>query len=470
MAKEVRYSGEGIEPVVLVWSLDGTAIGAIFSTREGTWIVDAYNTVSGTKASSDTYLSSFAPCLWPHKNSLQVMTIPTYDDVGVIVDIFEVWPSPNDYPVESFSVESNSLNEPIRSLSFSPSTYQISVITNTYTLLAFDIQNSRVLLQEEDFHGGIQFSPNGDVLVANGRNGIQFWKYTSNGGYIKWKIFPYWNHPDDIAESGIQVSPTLSSFLIPGRTLLEVLYLDGPVTDPPLSEFNYHSEFSANGVLVITAPIIHDRGATITITNLHKNSSEFIDTELEIHGLALTGNVLLVEMGMRGMFIVAWRLTAEGTVDGTLGIGRADHSNSLWAKKLQGSDTQLWVEGHFGVIGNHNGDFIYYNIETGEELESVPVAVPPLYSSSWKYIQGPVYEDFKAQPGAHHLIKYNDPPDNLLISIPWYKDGWVIYPGGEHQHQFWLPPHWRSWIAAQWIDDITTLRLYEMGSITVIKF
>jgi len=467
VAKDVECFRGGIEPMVLVWSPDGTKIGVIFKAGGGTWVVDVYDVASGTKALSGTFLSSSAPHLWPHEDSLWIMTILS-DGTGAIIRTFAVWPILSDDFIESFFIELNLRDALLMSTSFSPSTYQISAITHQhsdlYTLLVFDIQNSKTLIMEEGFYRAHCFSPCGDLLVAFEISGIQIWKYTSNGHYTRWRDCQYWKGLDATIRNS-QISPTSSSILIPSETLLEVLHL----TDPPSQEPKYCCNFSANGILVATAPCYYDEGI-VTITNLHKNSSESINTEFEIEGLALTGNILLVKVWREHGLIVAWRLTTEGTVDGTLGIRGADYSNSLWTKPLQGDDVKFWVEGYIGVITDSEGSFVYYNTETGEELESVLVAIPPPSSHSWKYFHDQEPEEFGAQFGIHNFIKYHDPSDNPPMFIPWYKEGWIMYPRREHQHWFWLPPHWRSWYVAQWVDSVASLRLYNTNYKAVIKF
>jgi hypothetical protein len=88
-----------------------------------------------------------------------------------------------------------------------------------------------------------------------------------------------------------------------------------------------HDAFSPHGTFIATA---YFWGNTITITNLHSQNpfpSQFIDTDLEISAMVLTGNVLLVKGSDK---IVAWLLTEEGVVDGIFGNTRADCNDSLW--------------------------------------------------------------------------------------------------------------------------------------------
>jgi hypothetical protein len=90
--------------------------------------------------------------------------------------------------------------------------------------------------------------------------------------------------------------------------------------------------FSPNGAYIATA---YQGESTITITNLHSpypSPSQFIDTDLEILAMVLTGNVLLVKGADK---FVAWLLTEEGVVDGIIGNTRADCNDSLWEISIQ---------------------------------------------------------------------------------------------------------------------------------------
>ena len=74
--------------------------------------------------------------------------------------------------------------------------------------------------------------------------------------------------------------------------------------------------------------IAHKLGNIVTIFDiLAQSPPEFIDTNVELEGLALAGNVLLVA-GSRE--IVAWLLTEEGLVDGIIGDRGVGRSDSIW--------------------------------------------------------------------------------------------------------------------------------------------
>jgi hypothetical protein len=162
------------------------------------------------------------------------------------------------------------------------------------------------------------------MVTASTRNNLLVWRYAS-GQYTQWREFQQ-------APGPLQFSPTSSSILSRAGALLRVLNLDPSSAAPAVeSTTSVHSQcydaFSPHGTFVATA---YHGGNTITITNLNPQipfPSQFIETDLEISAIFLTGNVLLVTGSGK---IVAWLLTEEGVVDGIIGNTRADHNDSLW--------------------------------------------------------------------------------------------------------------------------------------------
>ena len=489
VVKEIEGGATNHSLHSLVWSLDGTTICAIFPTEELTWAVVKWEVASGKEASIGEFRSLAKPFLWSNNDTLRVMVMlgngGNNDDERsrVTADILEVWPIPIDDPVESFPIGVNP-DGPSISFSFSPSARRISVtdsLCREGTLFAFDIRNSKVLFRGRGYFSQSHLSPDGSLLAACQPDAVCTWKYTSEQGYVPWRKFPSW-HTRDLAPRYCRLSTTSSSILISCNDFLEIRHLEDPQTNPPPQPDNSYDQFSTDGAYVVTVP---RGGRTIAITNLHKHLSWSIDTELDIQGLALTNNVLLV--GGDGM-VVGWRLTAEGMVDKVLNDGRkGDHDDRLWTKALPRHHARIWVRDHIGVIAASEDLFdigdptpsdpagkplMYYDTETGEELESVSVEAPPPSSPSWDHLCNRTL-DFGAQRSFSrhdfvHLEDDQDPP----VSMPWYKEGWVKYPEGEHWHRFWLPVHWRSdWRGAHWIDDATTLRLVTAGSgPVIIKF
>ena len=454
-------------PSSLVWSLDGTKIGVILQRGKETWEVKTYHIVSGGSMSVQDLPSKSMPLLWTHNGSFQVMTMLSEEGIGITVNVFKVGPALLDSLVKSYSINLDIYKVIDGRISFSPSTYRTCITKETIVVL--DIQNSRILLQEDGPYYFGSLSPDGSLLVASGKEGkTSLWKYTSSQGYILWGKLPYWG--GDFNKQEYVFSPSLSSILISSGMYLEMQKLEGLATNPSAEGNLHYGEFSTDGTYVVTAS---KQGQTITITNLHNNTSQIVDIWFSLHALALTGNILLVQ---GADMIVAWRLTPDGTVDGVLGIGRADCSDSLWTKPLQeGSDAKFCVEGQVGVIWDSE-DLMYYDVETGEKLGVVPGQTSPVYDfKSFGDHVGLPFDEYSFS--WCHFTNHDDPSkDN---TIPCCKEGWVKYPEGDHSHRIWLPIHWRpiwngpdldyEWSDGHWVNDVTTLQLHTSFGLAIIK-
>ena len=100
---------------------------------------------------------------------------------------------------------------------------------------------------------------------------------------------------------------------------------------------------------------------------------------MEVEGLALTGNVLLV-MGYTK--IMAWLLTEEGMVDCNPDDRRADYSDSIWAVSLLEWNLytpMFLVESQTGIIkSDENTLHIYYTIT--EPFRAPLCSINPWYN------------------------------------------------------------------------------------------
>ena len=359
-AVEKIEHGVKVQPEVLICSSDGTIICATFRVRVRTWTVVAYYVASGRVAHTTTLESVVTPCLWSFNNFLQVMTVSCAEDPQASnINILKIWPISNDCKIESFTVKGNYIGQ---TLAFSPSTYQICTANRT-KLSVIDIQNSEVLLLQEDHFSGEHFSTDGGLLVARRLDNVAFiWKYTPGQGYSLWKKFPSWGSGD---LKYYRFSPTSSSMLSSTSHSFEVQHFSLG-TEPPTKSTGYWDELSTNGIYFVVTPKL---GSTVTIASLRESSSQSLDTGLEIQGLALTGNILLVDGTDR---LAAWRLTAEGVVDMFLGDGRGGDGGELWTKPVEDPYIIVGVNDGIGAIESIEGCRYYYDTKTGEELEPLP--------------------------------------------------------------------------------------------------
>ena len=443
-----------------VWSSDGTTIYVPSKGEDTAWVVTAYNIASG-KIYSSVVQSSVKPHLWLHGTFLWVMAIVYNNDSQATINILEIQLNSINNLIESFPA--NNLVELLprdthAEISFSPSTYQISAIIpkSEYegTLVAFDIQSSKVLVEREDYlvQSGSHFSPDGRLLVASdGMEHVFVWEYTPEQGYALWMNL--WPKIDPLHYlCGYKSSPSSSMILILSTHHLRVHNLEGPRPNSP--KYNRHHVIFLNNppTCVITAS---KSGSTFTITNLQNSSSQCIDTKFKIHNLDITYNILLV----RGKdVIVAWQLTTEGTVNKVLDNTGGDSDGRLWTKPvLPNVPVELSTCGHVGAIKASQDLIYYYDTETGLELDPITVNTPAYRFSRWEVLGGDkgysVSSNWDCFPGFEYPTEYHLKSDKAKLH-----EGWVKYSEGDHQHQFWLPPEWRHLFKrSYWVENVTTV-------------
>ena len=440
----------------LVWSLDGR----IISTVVRDWgsdlsIVCRYDVASGAALPLATVQSEDIPRIWAHDESFLVMTA-TRSGEACTIDIFEVGSALT--KVESFLIQFGGRGHRINS--FSPTTYRISssVVVPDRQLLVLDIRNSdRLLMEIGDFESHC-FSSDGSLFTASTMDHVHLWKYT-DGRYTPWREFP----SRDSLYGLPQFSPTSSSILVRCKRLLRVWRLDVPLSPLPVHGPQF-AAISGSGTHIATAS---DRNGTVTIANLLSSTpSQFIDTDLEIRGLALTGNVLLV-VGTGQT--TGWRLTEEGTVDGVFGNRRAGPGDRIWTVSMdqwRPTDLRFLIEGQIGVIGSNLSTPHIYHTQTGEAIDA---SLLPLYgvgdwgshateSQGWNQLR---YRDLDGQ--------HCPAEGSWQVSRTTMREGWVKDPAGKHR--LWLPVEQRTFRDADWFDEVTALqlRLSDWQSV-IVKF
>jgi len=484
---ECGITGSGLE---LVWALDGKSIGSISPRVLGTLTMHIYNIGAGTILSSVTLQSRDKPYVWAHDESFRIATITTWDHTGCRINIFEAGSTL--VRVESFPFKSYS-----NIGTFSPTTYRISVFTpgdcnHSAGLLILDIQNSGVLLQETGSYGYSTFSPDANLFGAFVGDHLSVWRYTS-GHYTQWKEFQQTPTP-------LQFSPTSSSILGNAGTLLHLIHSDHfPTTLAIESAVTTNSiprdAYSPHGNYIATT---HRGKSTITITNLcsqNPSPSQFIDTNLDISEIVLTGNVLLVKGSDT---VAAWLLTEEGIVDGVPGNRRVDQDDSIWSTSSQNTALQaqlsqdknpsFWArllqqdhgekqndDKHLefsvgdGIAAlRHSNGFVFhiYHMETGEILKLDTAFLHP--KQTWYRFYNPHQDDCDLYH--HNLHKHHEHLEcDWPVSQSTLQEGWIKDPEGKHR--LWLHPHWRvAGNSMEWFNKVTTLRLKSSSELVIIKF
>ena len=457
------------ENVSLTWSLDQATICAILSYpgingilqfqdyNTEIYIVHVYDVASGTTSPS-TLQSRFKPHLWAHSTSFRAITVEQGEQ-AITIDISEVGSVRT--KVESFYVKPWDQCDKIGS--FSPTTRRISISNSIRNQLrVLDVRKPECLLEVSE--GGKHFDSNshcfssdGSLFAASSFSGVHTWKYTS-GRYTLWREFPVWN-ASAFDYSPPQFSPASSSILGHCGGSLQVWRLDSPPIVAHPNSREPLAVISHCGTYITTC---YPNNSTVTITNLlSPTPSQSIDTDMHVYGLALTGNVLLVEDGLK---LVAWRLTKNGIVDGVSAGKRAGRGDSIWTVSAR----CVWflVEDQIVVIKDDEENVIHvYHTGTGEVLEPAQASLHP---------RGYQYHPAEIQLCQHYL-HYRDlgtldipSGDEWPVTLVALEEGWV--KDLEGKHRMWVPVEWRADLHnAGWLRN-TTLLLYPHDAAVIVRF
>ena len=442
----------------LVWSLDGSMIAATFSSPSSALAVATYDVASGAQLFAEfKWEANYR--LWACEKSFRLMETALDDgDTTFKIAISKIGSTL--VGVESFSVTVGVVLPSTPKFTFSPSACRVAVF-GVFTFYVLDIQNSKCLLEESGRFTSSQFSSGGNLFAASHQNGIRVWKYIS-GSYVLWgeSPFPYLS-VFSRSNPSLQFSPSSSSILCWCGNLLQAWRLQDPLTAPKTSR--RYAAMSRSGRRVATA---YKSEKTIELIDLHSQApSQFVEVGVEIEGLVITGNVLLVASSGK---IMAWLLTEEGTVEG-------DHhgrGGSIWTLLSSSWRCMSWclrVGGHIGVIKTDDPHPVIYHTETGEALEGA--REPQHFSHRWvPFYQLPDRHEYR-RLGYPDAPQDNIPPEEdwLILNTAMRKEGWVMDPQG--RHRLWVPVEWRKyWKRENWHHDITTLFSNIGSQPVIIKF
>ena len=446
VAKQVECGDTVGSP--LVWSLDGRAISTILR-RSGA--VQVYDVDLGTMQSLGTLQSSDKSRLWAHDKAFRVMKT-RWDGQARTVDIYEARSVLT--KIESFRVGSFEGDYSIRSLS--PATYRISAMIR-HRLHILDIRNSEILLEDDrdfDTHS-FKFSSDGSLFAGFAQSSVWIWKYGS-GRYTLWRTL---SCQSVFSPSFLQFSPASSSIMGLFIGALRVWRLDGPPgvvhpdRDKPLDALSDCGTYVSTG---------HWGRTTVTITNLLSQApSQFIDTDMEVCGLVIIGNVLLV-MGHSMERITAWQLGEEGVVDVPSGDRSAGRSGSIWTMRV--SNPLVSIGRRTAMIKSDWMAAHHFDIGTRGVLDPPPPQTPPYP------IRGSYYL-LDLKEGRHSpLWSEHDTcsEEGQPVPVATLEERWV--KGAEGRHRLWIPPAWESYSCNEcWLHNRRALWLNSQSRNFMIK-
>ena len=283
---------------------------------------------------------------------------------------------------------------------------------------------------------------------------IRVWRYAS-GCYTPWREFL--DLPILFNPSPVYFSPTSSSILARFLNTIQVYPLDGPPIVAPPDGAKPLAILSPCGTYIATA---RQLGHTVTITSpLSQTVLQLIDTDMDIWGIALTGNILLVFDSGR-VRVAAWLLTEGGLVDGVFGDRRADDGDGIWVAWAGAHITNFTIKGKTVVIEEPKHTHAYHT-GTGEAIGPTRVhPCDPLYSLA-------------AMSGGQHYPHYHAanirdlPRRDLPVPLVAPRVEWVKDPEGKHR--LWMPVEWRA-RPAGWLSNIKALWLCHTDGPVIIMF
>ena len=476
VAKEIVCSGKAIS---LVWSLDGRTIGTLeyLPPRTGHigTHVNTYDVVSGTPTFFANIRSYHQPLLWAFETSFRVLTterhpldhakIETQIQISVVqppLTTIRRWSITTEAQAKDTSTDHTPGSKVV---SFSPAACRIAIFAGG-KLLIFQDRSPVPLLEEEGHFLSPCFSPDGSLFAASKDEIVYTWRYPSCC-YVRWAEFRCQGYINSL-----HFSPTSSAFLSHSGNILKILNSEGL---PNNYEFHrrQHAAISHSGCRIAS----HKPKNFVEITDPHSTSpSQSIHTQVQIDGLLISGNVLLV---IGSGQVVAWLLEKEGLASGDRRFKDDDH---IWAVSLTPPDhgdktlptsllqpkpkLKFHVEGQIGVIDRGEIGLFFYNTETGEVLPSTQTPLS---------LSGPGYDPSDRLCGRHHRHYHNLSQHHTPPRGSWYpsetalREGWVRDPEG--RHRLWLHVEWRkSWDLADWCHNITTQFGIVGGLPVVVKF
>ena len=426
VAKEIAC---GPNITSMVWSPDGRSIATTSGLPQLAdpyvlWSIRTYNVASGIGLCVEGLQSYGTPYLWAHKKSFQIASVSSKRGCTTI-EIFEIGSAL--IQVHSFNITDLGIQffEAIWSISPSTSRFFISA---PYGLYIFDYRNSYVLLKETGCFKSHCFSSDGTFFAATNEDVVHIWRYCP-GRYAPWKTFL----SRSFVICPLHFSPTASSILECIANTLQVWRLHDLPTSFSRARDKY-AGVSPSGNYVAMAD---KYGRTVTIIGLHSQAPQFVDAGVDIIGLFLTGNVLLVH-GQR--VVVAWLLTEKGRVAGVSVNRWAHHHNRIWEVRIYnyGALPNLMVDAgsRVGAIGECLEDppLLTYHTETGEAPPSAS-KLNPIYSRPLDLVGVFRGRDYDA-------IDWPIRRSDWSTSRPTLQDGWVKDPEGSCR--LWVPVEWRD--------------------------
>ena len=438
----------------VTYSADGKMIGVLFRLdphhpKDSSIFI--YDVTSGVLVHSHSTRSPDQLAhIWTHGESLRFAILYT-----TTITIWEVGFTSGATPTKVETLPSPIDFDGVypRAFQIHPALSRLSSVSSG-RIIVWDIRNSRKLLDcaDDDFESEMSFSSDGHFFACpTAGSNIYLWKEFPAGYILRGMLTPGIEFPTPLLSSNGESIITFSGQVIQSsRTKGFTIPPPGTLTRDPQNIDDFIVEFSSDGM---SAAVTMRKGDTVTVLNLKSGASQLtLDAGMEVYGLGLNGNVVVVIGGWK---VVAWNLPTEDQVPGAC----VDAESSSWTINLSSSPRGLKsasISPDFRHIALSDYSYLYvYGASTGEILWEESVwrythrFSPDGYDIWYADARGNA-EVWRVRGGRDKLgplVDMEDPPEGY----PWasacgYRvtdDWWILGPDG--RRLLMLPPPWRSY-------------------------
>ena len=478
------------EPTLNAYSITYSGCGMMFGVMfKGTiTTIETYDILSGTPIHRRQVDRPGIGMIWTHGKCLQFATLEPESLTIWEVEFASKGPRTE---VGSLCIPKNF--NPSEEFFFLPTLSRLAFILEG-RVLVWDAQNSKVLLHTEDAktHRGMSFSSDGHFFACGtGGPEIYLWKESPTGYTLHQKLIS-----SSMGFCKPLLSPDGQSIVASGTSILQLWYTTDSTTtpSPPTQSFQpteyFILGFSPGGSFAVAARLMDN---TAIVLHLKPSFTQLIiDTGMEIFGLAVTGNTVIVVGNEK---IITWKLpagdhlhnTSVNVTDSiqTIMLNRPRSLRLLHMYSASISPDFNYVAIAEKTVGGEETEHLnIYRVSTGDHHAgtfsqgSMPWFDPNGYGvwchSVYGGVEGwAIVGDGIFKPANLERL---DPAKGPLGGFPWRSsygyqitdDGWILSPSGKRL--LWLPHHWRSDKRHRtWCGQFLGLSHHELPEVIILE-
>jgi len=490
-----EFVEDEMDPCVtsITYSECGTMFGALFKDSYTT-AIGTYNVLSSVRISYHLIKGKGPYEIWTHDDCIWY---PTYGVESIAIwgigftsehppSEVRIMPTPN-----NFSALKQNL--------FIPTPSQLAfILEDNETLLVWDLQHSKVLLNSTDVEifGEMTFSSDGQFFATGNDRLIYLWKGSPAGYTLHQKLTSGTNVT---RFSNLLLSPSGQSIIASDTITLHLWNTMDPTIPPShvpaFQKATYFIlEFSPDRSLAVTAKLQHD---SVTVFDLKSGATQFvIDTGMEIYGLGVAGGTVVVVGDGK---VTTWNLPAVGHILNTrLNISDAiktvkfDHHSAgsrlrqISSASISPNFDYIAVMGKSGRARRKSSWLNIYDLPSGEHLTRAgSEGGTPWFTRDghevWclSSLESKVHEAWVVSKDEEfgiteleHIKEYRGPSGGFPWESPhgcqFTDGGWITSSTGKYL--LWLPPDWRSQEGSRvWGGEFLALLHCELSEVVILE-